>query len=267
MIDTHVHVVADDHDRYPLRPSVATNPWYETHPCSGRELRTLMAGAGVDAAVLVQGVGAYQYDNRYVLDAAAAAPGALAAVVCTDRTVADPVAEVRALVTAGARGYRWFCVHDDPRVEEPGALWAALSALGVPVVVTVLPDGLDPLARVAAAYPDLAFALDHCGLVDLARGIPDALGALAAFPNLHLKVSTHALHTVIDGGADPADAVADLAHRFAGRVMWGSDFSQTHHAPYADIVEEGRRAAAKLSDHHRAAYLAGTARTLWPELA
>jgi len=265
IIDTHVHVVADDHARYPLQPSVATNPWYETHPCSGPALRALMAEAGVDAAVLVQGVGAYGYDNTYTLDAAAAAPGAFTPVVCTDRQVADPVAEVRALVDAGARGYRWFCVHDDPRVTEPRALWDALAALGVPVVVTILPDGLDAFASVAAAYPSIAFALDHCAFVDLARGVPDALGALARFPNVFLKVSTHALHTAAAGG-DPADAVAALAAGFEGRLMWGSDWSQTHHAPYPDIVEEGRRAAAKLTDPDRAAYLTGTALTIWPEL-
>ena len=48
--------------------------------------------------------------------------------------------------------------------------------------------------------------------------------------------------------------------------MWGSDFSQTHDVPYADLAEEGRRAAAKLSDAHRESYFAGTAITLWPEL-
>jgi hypothetical protein len=49
--------------------------------------------------------------------------------------------------------------------------------------------------------------------------------------------------------------------------MWGSDFPQTHHAPYAEIVEEGRRAARKLSPADREAYLAGSALTLWPELS
>ena len=217
MIDTHVHVVASDAARYPLQPSVATNPWYETHPCTGPELRALMADAGVDAAVLVQGVGAYRYDNSYVVDAAAEAPGTFSAVVCTDRTVADPVAEVRALVAAGARGYRWFCVHDDTRVAEPRVLWEALAGLGVPVVPTFLPDGLEPFGAVAAARPGVQFAVDHCGFVDLSRGVPDALAALAVHSNVYLKVSTHALHTVAASGADPADAVADLAARFSGR--------------------------------------------------
>lgn len=266
IVDTHVHVVSDDPARYPLRPSVATNEWYLEHPCSGPRLRELMVEAGVDAAVLVQGVGAYEFDNSYVLAAAAAAPGVFTPVVCTDRRVADPVGEVRALVDAGARGYRWFCVHDDPRVDEPRVLWDTLAALGVPVVVTFLPDGLEPFLHVAAVYPGVAFAVDHVAFVDFGTGIPDSLRALAAFPNVHLKVSTHALRTVAAHG-DPADAVAELAAVFDGRLAWGSDWSQTHHAPYPDLVEEGRRAAAKLPAAHRAAYLAGSALTLWPELA
>jgi predicted TIM-barrel fold metal-dependent hydrolase len=266
VVDAHVHVVSDDHARYPLQPSVATNPWYETHPCSGTQLQALMADAGVAAAVLVQGVGAYGFDNAYVLDAAAAAPGVFTPVVCTDRRGPDPVAEVRRLLAAGARGYRWFCAHDDPRVDEPRRLWDALAAAGVPVVATFLPDGLEPFARIAAAYPGLSFALDHVAFVDFGAGIPDELAALAAFPHVYLKVSTHALHTVSVHG-DPADAVAALAAVFDGRIIWGSDWSQTHHAPYGDIVEEGRAAAARLSDDHRAAFLAGSALTLWPELA
>jgi hypothetical protein len=37
--------------------------------------------------------------------------------------------------------------------------------------------------------------------------------------------------------------------------------------PYPELAEEGRRAAAKLDDAARDAYLAGSALTLWPELA
>jgi len=265
VVDSHVHVVSDDLARHPLRPGVATNPWYLEHPCSGPQLRGLMAEAGVDRAVLVQGVGAYEYDNGYVLEAAAAAPGIFTPVVCADRRADDPVRDLRTLLGAGARGYRWFCVHDDHRVEEPRVLWAALAAAEVPVVPTFMPDGLESFARVATTYPGLRFAVDHVAFVDFGPGIPDALGALAPLRNVYLKVSTHALHTVAAHG-DPADAVAALAAAFGGRLLWGSDWSQTHHAPYPEIVEEGRRAAAKLSDADRAAYLGANALTLWPEL-
>ena len=267
LIDTHVHVVSDDHARFPLNPGHATNPWYETHPCSGPQLRALMADAGVDGAVLVQGIGAYRFDNSYALAAAAEAPGVFTSVVCTDRSTDDAIATVESLVRVdGARGFRWVTFAEDGRLAEPRALWAALAGLGIPVVATMLADRLGEFAEVVPRLPAVPLALDHCAFADLSVGVPDELAALAPYPNVSLKVSTHALHSAAAGG-DPADAVAELAARFAGRIMWGSDWSQTHHAPYADIVEEGRRAAAKLTDDQRAAYFAGAALALWPELA
>lgn len=267
LIDTHVHVVADDRDRYPLRPSGVTGPWYETHPCSAERLRTLMAEAGVDRAVLVQGVSAYGFDNRYTLDAAAAHPGTFTNVVCTDRSAPDAVAHITHLVRdRGARGFRWVTFHDDARLAEPRALWDTLGRLGVPVVVTFLGERLAEFAALVPRLPTIPLAVDHCGFADLAQGVPEELAALAAFGNVFLKVSTHALRSAAAGG-DVAEVVAELAARFAGRIMWGSDFSQTHDVPYADLVEEGRAAAAKLPDEQRAAYWAGAALTCWPELA
>ena len=107
--------------------------------------------------------------------------------------------------------------------------------------------------------------VDHCAFADLSLGIPDALAALGEFSNVYLKVSTHALRSAAKGG-DPADAVAELSSGFGGRIMWGSDFSQTHDVPYLELAEEGRRAATKLDDDARDAYFAGSALTLWPEL-
>jgi len=267
LVDTHVHVISPDLTSFPLQPpGVNTGPWWETHPCSADLLQLLMSDAGVDRAVLVQGVGAYGFDNDYTLAASTAAPEVFANVVCTDRRAEDATTTLRELGERGARGYRWFMVHDDARLEEPRALWDVLAALGVPVVMTFLADRLEDFAAAVPKLPELPLAVDHCAFADLSQGIPDALAALGEFPNVYLKVSTHALRSAAKGG-DAADAVAELAARFDGRLMWGSDFSQTHDVPYPELAEEGRRAAAKLDDAHRDAYFAGSAITLWPELA
>src|SRR5262249_26302629 len=97
-----------------------------------------MADGGVDRAVLVQGVGAYGFDNEYTLEASTTAGDVFANVVCTDRRAEDATTTLRELVERGARGYRWFMVHDDPRLEEPRALWDLLGSLRVPVVMTFL---------------------------------------------------------------------------------------------------------------------------------
>ena len=75
VVDTHTHVVAPDREAYPLSPRPLSGAWYDEAPCSAPELIGLMNAAGVDRAVLVQAVGAYSFDNRYVADSAAQAPG------------------------------------------------------------------------------------------------------------------------------------------------------------------------------------------------
>ena len=59
----------------------------------------------------------------------------------------------------------------------------------------------------------------------------------------------------------------DLAARFgAERLMWGSDYSQTHDHPYPELAEYARRAASRLDPGAREAFLGGTAMRLWPQL-
>ena len=136
-------------------------------------------------------------------------PGVFTTVVCTARNEPSSVDVVTRLIRdEGARGYRWFTFHGDTEVVQPRALWDALGALDVPVVVTFLADQLETFASLVPTLATFPIAVDHCAFADLTHGIPDELAALAAFPNVHLKVSTHALRSAAKGG-DPADAIAD----------------------------------------------------------
>jgi predicted TIM-barrel fold metal-dependent hydrolase len=264
-VDTHVHVIADDEGRYPLNPSGATGAWYREDPCSIGRLVDLMDVAGVDAAVLVQGISAYRFDNRYTLDAAAQHPERCTSVVCVDLGGADPASEVTALLDRGAGGLRWVALHDGG-VEEPRAVWDIVSDRRIPVVVTLLDRHLPGLAEALPRLPEVLLALDHCGFADLSHGLPDALTALAAFPAVHLKVSTIALDAAAEHG-DVRDFLSDLAACFgATRLMWGSDYSQTHDRPYPALADYARFASSKLGDDDRALFLGLTACTVWPEL-
>lgn len=264
-VDTHVHVIADDEDRYPLNPSGATGAWYREDPCSVDRLVGLMDHAGVAAAVLVQAISAYRFDNRYTLDAATQRPDRCTSVVCVDLGTADPASEVTALVDRGARGLRWVALHDGG-VEEPAGVWAVVAARRVPVVVTLLDRHLPQLRDALPRIPAVPLALDHCGFADYSHGLPEALTALAAFPTVHLKVSTITLDTAAEHG-DVRNFLADLTACFgANRLMWGSDYSQTHDRPYAELVAYAREASSQLAEADRAWFLGGTAATLWPEL-
>jgi predicted TIM-barrel fold metal-dependent hydrolase len=266
-IDTHVHVISEDQTRFPLDPSGVTGAWYRDDPCSVERLLALMDDAGVDAAVLVQAITAYQHDNRYCAESARRFPERTTSVACIDIAGEDPVAAARDVVERERmRGIRWVAIREGG-VREPSALWDAIAKLGVPVVVTILSDRLEELADTIPRLPPIPLALDHCAFADFSNGIPDALAALAEFPNVHLKVSSNALDLMAEHG-EPADMVAELAARFgAEHLMWGSDYSQTHDRPYAELAEWGRRATARLSDEDREQMLGRTALRLWPELA
>jgi L-fuconolactonase len=264
-VDTHVHVIAEDEARYPLNPSGVTGAWYREDPCSIERLVDLMDVAGVDAAVLVQGISAYRFDNRYTLDAAAQLPERCTSVVCVDLGGADPVSEVTALLDRGAGGLRWVALHDGG-VEEPRAVWDLVADHRIPVVVTVLDRHLPGLVDALPRLPDVRLALDHCGFADFSHGLPEALTALAAFPTVHLKVSTIALDSAGEHG-DVRDFLCELSACFgANRLMWGSDYSQTHDRPYPDLAGYARFASSKLGADDRTWFLGGTAATLWSEL-
>ena len=145
---------------------------------SVERLVELMDEARVDRAVLVQGVGAYRYDNRYVLDSAALFRDRCSSVVCLDPQVPGAAAELRSLARdRGARGLRWWALGSEP-LAEPRGVWDQLAALGLPVVVTMFAGRLDELRRVVPTLPPVALALDHCAFADFASGVPDELARL-----------------------------------------------------------------------------------------
>ena len=265
-IDTHVHVVSPDEESFPLDPSGLTGEWYRDDPCSVERLVDLMDEAGVDAAVLVQAVSAYGYDNRYCADAARRFPDRCTSVACVRTSAVDAADVARGLIEdEGMRGVRWMALHGES-LGEPEALWGTIARLHAPALVTILGDRLEELAETIPSLPAVPVALDHCGFADFSRGVPPALTALAELPTLHLKISTNVLDLMARHG-DPPEMVAELAARFgAERLMWGSDYSQTHDRPYRELVEQGRAASARLSEDQRAAFLGGTALSVWPEL-
>ena len=53
----------------------------------------------------------------------------------------------------------------------------------------------------------------------------------------------------------------------ATRLVWGSDYSQTHDRSYGELVELARFASSRLGADDRGRFLGGTALELWPELS
>jgi predicted TIM-barrel fold metal-dependent hydrolase len=269
IVDTHVHVIAADLARYPLHPAGVGSEWFREHPVSVEEYAATAAAAGVDRAVLVQAFGAYTTHNEYVLDAAASddrfvsvvivEPGDVAAL--RDAATAPRCAGVR-LFGVGGDAPTWF---DGP---DGIALWDVAAELDLRIVATLLTPELPRLRAMLARRPDVPVVLDHCGFPDLRDGprFPGLapLFELAELANLHLKVTSHVLDAA---GDDAAALVAALAATFGvERLVWGSDYSQTHDRPYEQLVDLGRAACSALDQRDQARVLGENALALWPSL-
>ena len=265
IVDAHAHVVAPDEEAYPLSPRPLSGPWYREAPHSAEDLLACMDAAGVARAVLVQPVGAYSFDNRYTADSAAAHPARFASACCIDVDGEDPVGELRYWVAErGMRGVRLFALSREPRswlaAERALPLWECAGELGAQVIVTILGHQLGELREALDRFPEIPVSLDHCGF---AQGEP--LLALADLPNLHLKVTTHTLDAALRANGNAAPCVESLvAHFGAERIMWGSDFCQTHDRPYRELVALAQSAFGTLGSEERARCLGGTALRLWP---
>lgn len=276
VVDTHVHVAAADRTRYPLRPGMGVNPWYD-RDATVETLLGEMDHSGVDAAVLVQGHGAYSFDNSYCADARAVAPDRLVSVSIIDMAADDRVEQLtRWASERGMGGTRLLHLPPpepawlDDRSTEP--VWRRARELGIRVSVCIVRRHLGALGRLLEWAPPVPVALDHSGLielpgVDLDATAFDELCALARYPNLHLKVSPHVLAYGAIVGRSPDALVRTLADVFgAERLMWGSDWPNAGR-PYGELVREGRLAAQRLTDEERALFLGGTACRIWPELS
>jgi L-fuconolactonase len=273
IVDTHVHVVAADRERYPLHPTGISLDWFREAPVRVEEFLELMTAAGVDRAVLVQPMSAYSFDNRYVIDSARRYSDRLASVVIVD-TLDDPAGRLRIMADEGVSGVRLFAIRNPSlsRLDSPNALGLCEVAaeLDLCVIVTILSNQLPELRAVLERFPDVTVTLDHCGFPDLSGGPPYAKAAalfeLASVSNLNLKVSCHLLEQA-EAAGDPRDLVDQLAATYgADRLLWGSDFPQTHDRSYAELVELGRTACSRLSLADQRRFLGENALRLWPRL-
>jgi predicted TIM-barrel fold metal-dependent hydrolase len=272
IIDTHVHVVAEDQQKYPRTASGA--PWVQD--MSAETLLALNEQAGIDRTVLVQAYSAYAYDNRYTADCALAHPDRFASVCILDPLQADAADQLSYWVKErGMRGLRLFtsdpenCSLDDPKTYP---VWERAESLNIPLCVftrrfTHLPRLRSTLER----FPNVRVALDHLGMPRLESGPPYESVAplldLARFPNLYLKFSTVSMDAARSGSSTAREFFGRLMERFGSRrMMWGSNFPATYDRTLKEQLELARRELAFLPEEDQRWLFGETALTLWPML-
>jgi predicted TIM-barrel fold metal-dependent hydrolase len=135
IVDTHVHVISDDQQKYPRR----ANPPEWATDTSGEMLLSLNREAGIDKTVLVQGYGPYEYDNSYAADCARIHPDSFTCVVIVDQRQHDAPERLNYWVKErGARGLRLVTTTEPETFLDDSqtfSIWQRAASLGIPVCI------------------------------------------------------------------------------------------------------------------------------------
>jgi predicted TIM-barrel fold metal-dependent hydrolase len=269
MIDTHVHVVAPDRDRYPVRENPPAWP-----AVTGDALAASMDAQGVTRALLVQSFFTYGFDNSYAIDCAVADPGRYQVVCVIDQTAPDaPEVLTRLVRDQGVRGVRLMPkgmpdgVLWDPRTF---GVWERAGELGVPLTVAAEIQHLLEMPQVVERFPDVTACFEH--MWDAGIGAPpftqlEPLVALARFPNVWLKLAPNNCFAAREAGIPPRALFEHLIGHFGiERLMFGSNYP-AHPAKFGDYaarVSIMREDLSYLSENEQAAFFGGNAARAWP---
>ena len=276
IVDTHVHVISDDLETYPLVTSDQRLGWVDEARFTVEEFVSLMGEAGVGAATLVQPLTAYAYDNRYCALAAKRYSDRLTGVAIVNMEQSDAAPILRDLVEQdGMKGVRLFARHRPGAnwLDEPDTfpVWELARELRFPITVIMRVDQASKLGHMLERFPEVMVALDHLGSPPLADGPPYDSAApimdLARFPNLRLKYSPSNMQATAKGSGDFQDVLKRFVDRFGvDRMMWGSNFSATYRPAYPELVDMGHEWISFLSSAEQAKLMGGNALELWPSL-
>lgn len=277
IVDTHTHTVSDDQERYPRKVAPHGVNWVRDMPVSAEKMIRLADEAGIDRVMLMQALGAYEYDNSYCVDSGLRYPERLLAVAIID--VEKDGVEDRArywVKERGAKGMRLIGgLPTEPAWPDPQrvhSFWKAAADLGVPICAITLAQHIPNVRRLAEQFPQVPVALDHMAFPDVASGPPYAgarpLFDLARLPNIYLKFSTPSLDRMREVGASPKEFFSRLIDRFGPhRLMWGTNFSATYDRTPREQLLYAQETLSFLSTAEQRLVFGESAASVWPGLA
>jgi len=248
VIDTHMHVWANDPQRYPFRHPYVKDFKGAPHEATVEMLIKDMDQHGCTHSVLVQVI-YHGWDNTYVVDCVKQYPKRLKAhglIDPTDPKVADKMEFW--IKEHGLHGMRFSAIYyqngkhgGDSWIDakETHDLWRKAEKLGTVFNFFIAPKQLPKLAKMVRAHPNVRVVIDHFSQVDLGAEDPEPdfrlLLAMARYPNVWVKVSE--LSSVSKSGKYPfADAFPYVkrVHEAFGpdRLLFGTGYPGAARAAY-----------------------------------
>lgn len=271
-IDAHHHLWRLDRGDYGwLTPALA--PIYRDFELA--DLRPLLAGAGIDATVLVQAAPTVA-ETEYLLRVAQDCEGLVRGVVgWVDLAASDAIATLERLAREPTLKSIRPMLQDLPDPEwilreDVGRTLSALPRLGLRFDALVKAPQLSALLRLVERHPDLRIVIDHGGKPAIAAGEWEPwahrISALARNPRVECKLSG----LVAEAGPDwTADTLRRYVDHLLGcfgprRLLWGSDWPVVNLAGgYRRWLDATAELLTDLPVDEREAILGGNARRFY----
>jgi len=250
MIDTHMHVWANDPKRYPFpHPYLKDFEYHDVpHQATVEMLVDDMDRHGCSHAVLVQVI-YHGWDNSYVADCVQRFPNRLKAHGLIDPTDSKVANELEFWVKEhGLHGMRFSPIYyqngqhgGDSWLDAPEThlLWRTAEKLGAVFNFFISPKQLPKLTTMVKAHPEVKITIDHLSQIDLGMDDPEPdlrlLLAMAEYPNVWVKVSE--LTSVSQSGKYPfTDAYSYVKRVYEAfgpdRLLFGTGYPGSARAAY-----------------------------------
>ena len=202
IVDTHMHVWANDQKRYPFAHPYAKDYQGMPHEGTVEMLIADMDQNGCTHCVLVQTI-CHGWDNTYLADCVRRFPTRFKGhglIDPTDSKVADKLkywTEEQGLcgMRFSPMYYQNGSFGGDAWIDAPHSheLWKTAERLGSVFNFFIAPQQLPALGRMVEAHPDVRVIVDHLSQVDLGAADPEPdfrlLLGMARYPNVWVKVS------------------------------------------------------------------------------
>ncbi len=270
--DAHIHIWTPNTERYPLAAGYRRE---EMVPASftPQQFWAEAEPAGVRRVVLVQ-MSFYGFDNRYLLEAMAAAPERVGGIAVIDDDTEKPDDEMRRLAAQGVRGFRIYPRNRpaDNWLSGPGMerMWRCGSETGLAMCHLINPDVLPVVDRMCERFPDTPVVIDHLARIGIDGQVRpadvEALCRLARHRQTTVKVSAfYALGRKQPPYDDLIPLVRQVYEAFGPeRLMWGSDCPyQVAQQRYQESLDFVRQRLDFLSANDRQWMLSRTAGKLF----